>query len=920
MKPIILAGALLLSASAYAAEIFPNPQSVTDNGTAFASASATYRLTGADAADADAVAALRAKLPVSDAGTIEIIIGEKGDDAVSAYADKIPANEQGYYLTVDANRVVIAGADNEGTYYGVQSFLQLASQPQVSACEVLDWPTIADRGVIEGYYGNPWSQEDCMDMFEFFDHNKMNVFIYGPKNDPYHKSNWAEAYPADKAAELQQLATEGLKHKVHFVWSIHPGNAIEGDNMEKAKQKFLKMYDLGIRQFGVFFDDIGGEKVDAQIAYLNFINKEIVKAKPDVAPLIVCPTEYCISFAGGQNTSSQYLPKLGAGLDSDIQIMWTGAGVVDMNQNSAADWFTNKTGRKPYIWLNYPVNDYGYEGGPLLMSPYEAPDAQIPSKIQAFCSNPMEYYEASKVALYGIGDFTWNPTAYNADANWEKALSYLFPDNTDAFRTYCQSNFYYPQCTHGLVVKWHETPEFKALIDADKTINANNAAAYRAYFDNQVATADELLGLTDHRMVQEIKEWIEVYRMQGERGQLVDDMFSALQAKNGDAFLAAYVDYMQLTDSADHHLSREGWPVRNYLPKSAPEYVRGWMSDAVETLIQQFKDGGYDYPADLFPFRVLETGTYYILYNGKYLSNGTGAAANSPAQPQFLAAIDNINPARQSWRLEYIPTKGRYALRSVHDNRYVNEIMNFASDRYSDDWNTYEITPLGELYAIQNAERGGTKYWTVNSSDKFTQGTSTAWNLDNFKFQIVSANETVNPDPKGFEPGEYYILNEEGKALNRNSSTNELTFVTLPENPTSTFKWTLAVESSGRISIKQGTRYINELGVIGTNPFYVEWNTYEILLKDGKLAIRNAGSAGTQYWTIGSDGKITKGSQSRNDSFVFRLKSTSDNDAINSISVDADESETTYDLQGRRVANPAKGGIYVRNGRKFLVK
>ncbi|MDE6818812.1 MAG: hypothetical protein K2J09_06515 [Muribaculaceae bacterium] len=259
-------------------------------------------------------------------------------------------------------------------------------------------------------------------------------------------------------------------------------------------------------------------------------------------------------------------------------------------------------------------------------------------------------------------------------------------------------------------------------------------------------------------------------------------------------------------------------------------------------------------------------------------------------------------------------------MRSVHDNRYVNEIMNFASDRYSDDWNTYEITPLGELYAIQNAERGGTKYWTVNSSDKFTQGTSTAWNLDNFKFQIVSANETVNPDPKGFEPGEYYILNEEGKALNRNSSTNELTFVTLPENPASTFKWTLAVESSGRISIKQGTRYINELGVIGTNPFYVEWNTYEILLKDGKLAIRNAGSAGTQYWTIGSDGKITKGSQSRNDSFVFRLKSTSDNDAINSISVDADESETTYDLQGRRVANPAKGGIYVRNGRKFLVK
>lgn len=919
MKLISLSAALLVSAGAYAADIFPTPQKVADIDCYYETATATYRLTGASDADADAVAALRSKLPVADNGSIELIIGEKGDAAVAAFADRIPANEQGYYLAVDDKRVVIAGADNAGTYYGVHSFLQLVGGDRVFGCTVEDWPVTASRGVIEGYYGNPWSQEDCMDMYEFFDRNKMNVFIYGPKNDPYHKSNWAAEYPADKAAELQQLATEGLKHKVHFVWTIHPGNAIEGDNMEKAKQKFLKMYDLGIRQFGVFFDDINGEKVDAQIAYLNYLNREIVKAKPDVAPLIVCPTEYCIGFAGGWNTSSQYLPKLGAGLDKDIQIMWTGAGVVDMNQNSAADWFTNKTGRKPYIWLNYPVNDYGYEGGPLLMSPYEAADVNIPSKIEAFCSNPMEYYEASKVALYGIGDFTWNPAAYNADANWEKALKYLFPDNTDAFRTYCQSNFYYPQCTHGLVVKWHETPEFKALIDADKTINANTAAAYRAYFDKQVATADELLALTDNRLVSEIKEWIEVYRMQGERGQLLDEMFHALEAKNGEAFLQAYMDYSQLTDSADHHRSREGWPVRSYLPKSAPEYVRGWMGEAVETLVQQFKDGGYDYPSDLFPFRVLETGTYYILYNGKYLSNGTGAAADSPSSPKFLAAVDDINPARQSWRLEYVPTKGRYSLRSVHDNRYVNEILNFGTNPYSDDWNTYEITPLGDFYAIQNAERSGTKYWKVNNLDRITQSTVSTWKLDNFMFQIVPADQTVNPDPKGFEPGEYYILNEDGKALNRNASTNELTFAELKENPTSTFKWTLAVESNGRVSIKQGTKYINEKGVIGTNQFYADWNTYEILLSGDKLAIRNAESAGTNFWLIGSNGKITNGSQSMSDSFVFRLKPVNTTDSISDLNADSAAADAIYDLQGRRVENPSKG-LYILNGRKILVK
>lgn len=914
-----LVAALAVCASASAATIFPNPQKFTAGSGSYDTAGATYRLTGASDADADAVGVLQAKLAPTASGAIEIVIGEKDDAAVSAYAARIPDHAQGYYLSVTPTKVVIAGADGEGTYYGVQSFLQLAAGDKADACEVEDWPTTADRGVIEGYYGNPWSREDCLDMFDFFDRTKLNTFIYGPKNDAYHKSKWAEPYPADKAAELRELATEGLKHKVHFVWAIHPGNAIEGADTTRALAKFEAMYNLGIRQFGVFFDDISGEKVDAQIAYLNFLNRKMVHAKPDVKPLIVCPTEYCISFAGGWNTGSQYLNKLGAGLDADIQIMWTGAGVVDMNQNAAADWFTNKTGRKPYIWLNYPVTDYGYEGGPLLLSPYEAADVNIPSKIEAFCSNPMEYYEASKVALYGIGDFTWNPTAYDADSNWEQALSYLFPDNTDAFRTYCRSNFYYPQCTHGLVVKWHETPEFKALIDADATINANTAAAYRAYFDKQVATADELLGLTDHRLVNEIKEWIEVYRMQGERGQLLDEMFRALEQNNGDAFLDAYTDYAALTDSADNHYSRDGWPVRKFLPKSAPEYVRGWMTGAVEALIEQFKAGGYDYPADLFPFRVLETGTYYILYEGKYLSNGSGAAADTPSSPKFLDEVDNINPARQSWRIAYDSAKGRYSLRSVHDDRYVNEIFNFGTNPYSADWNTYEITPLGDFYAIRNAERGGTKFWSVNKVGRLVNSSNEGWNLENFVFQIVPADKEINPDPKGFEPGEYYFLNEEGKALYRNVSNDELNFATLPAKPTSAYKWTFGIEDNGRISIRQSGKFINEKGVISVNAFYADWNTYEIYLTaDGKMALRNAESAGTDFWSTDNNGRPCKGSQGLNDSFIFKLKSTDDESSISELRAEP-AAEAIYDLQGRRVAAPARG-LYIINGQKTIIR
>lgn len=60
------------------------------------------------------------------------------------------------------------------------------------------------------------------------------------------------------------------------------------------------MYDLGFRSFAVFFDDIGGEgaKPEGQVEFLNYLNKEFIHKKPDVTPLIVCPTAY--SGGGGR--------------------------------------------------------------------------------------------------------------------------------------------------------------------------------------------------------------------------------------------------------------------------------------------------------------------------------------------------------------------------------------------------------------------------------------------------------------------------------------------------------------------------------------------------------------------------------------------------------------------------------------------
>lgn len=924
--PLALGGTLTASA----ADIFPKPRNMTASGaSAFPSAGTTFRLTGADDADAQAVASLSSAISPSASGSVEIIVGEAGDPAVASLSDKIPANEQGYYLSVAPGRVVIAGRDGYGTYYGVLSFLQLLEDNDaVAEVEVTDWPATPVRGVIEGYYGNPWSHDDCLDMFEFFDRNRMNTFIYGPKNDPYHRGRWAEPYPDDQAAALSELAREGLRHKVNFVWAMHPGNSITGDNPEKARLKFEKMYELGIRQFAVFFDDIGGQNVDAQVEYLNFINQKFIHAHDDIAPLIMCPTEYCISFAGGWNTQSTYLPTLGKGLDDDIEIMWTGAGVVDMNQDSAADWFTQRTGgRKPFIWLNYPVTDYGYEGGPLLLSPYQPAADGIHSKTTAFCSNPMEYYEASKIALYGIGEFSWNPEGYDPWDNWHSAIRFIMPDDADALETYCYSNFYYPSNTHGLRVAYDETPEFTAITANTPDLTTASAPTFSAYFDNQIATADHLLSLSSSRLVKEIAEWIEVYRMQGERGLLLADLRAALDAHDGDAFANAYREYTALTDSAETHYSRYGWEVRNFLPKSAPQFVEPFIKAQAIALANEYRDGDYDVPSDLFPPQIVDNGTYYIVYDGKLLSNGSGEANDTPRFPTFRAEIDDVNSARQAWIIRYDMELDRYSIISAFDDRYINEkgefTVNASTNPFEPAWHTYLIRELGGNFAIRNGGSAGSNFWTTDGTriSKGEHNDKSPYDPADFMFQIIPVSDEITPAEGIDSEAEYVITDLKGHVLRRNN--NDLEFIDAPETLRASHKWHIALDSvSNRFKISQGDKFINEKGRISVNAYYPDWNSYELYGDGhGRYAIRNADKAGTDFWII-SNGLIEKGGNlNLMDAFQFIIRRADKYSGIDAVEADNSSASVAggaYDIMGRPVDAASARGFIILDGKKIV--
>ena len=230
VKTVIISTMLSLifamgTATAQSVKISPIPQEISWGEEVAFDNSATYTLIGEADADIDAIRLLKENF-TTDGGSVQLIIGERGDASVAAYESLIPQKSEGYYLSVENDKVIIAGNDGSGTYYGVQSYIQIASQPQVMQVTISDYPSVPQRGLVEGYYGNPYSEANRMGLFKFFGRQKMNVYIYGPKDDVYHKDRWREEYPANLAAKITEYVNAAKANKVDFVWAIHPGNDI----------------------------------------------------------------------------------------------------------------------------------------------------------------------------------------------------------------------------------------------------------------------------------------------------------------------------------------------------------------------------------------------------------------------------------------------------------------------------------------------------------------------------------------------------------------------------------------------------------------------------------------------------------------------------------------------------------------------
>lgn len=505
--------------------VYPTPQSLTLTGKTIILNTPVF-VNGATEADSIATKELRQLFQTGERKkNYTIHIGERGDKAVRKYTAMIPDVSGGYYLSILPDQMVIAGHDERGTFYAVQTLKQLLKDHRLPEIEIKDFPTIAYRGVVEGFYGQPWSHEDRIRQLRFYGENKLNTYIYGPKDDPYHSSpNWRKPYPEKEARQISELVALSKANKVDFVWAIHPGQDIQWNEKDRQAllDKFENMYRLGVRSFAVFFDDISGEGTDPlrQAELLNAIHDQFIARKTDVTPLIMCPTEYNKSWSNPK--PGTYLDILGEKLYPSIMIMWTGDRVISDITREGLEWINHRIKRPAYVWWNFPVSDYVRDH--LLMGPAYGLDLKAGQQMSGFVSNPMERAEASKIAIFGIADYSWNPAKYDSSSAWETALQTIMPHATAAFRTFASHNSDLGKNGHRY--RRDESVEIKPVIEKfllsyqKREIREKESEHIRQEYIKIAESPAQIIASNDNpALIKEIMPWLKQFEVLGKAGQ-----------------------------------------------------------------------------------------------------------------------------------------------------------------------------------------------------------------------------------------------------------------------------------------------------------------------------------------------------------------------------------------------------------------
>ena len=288
-------------------------------------------------------------------------------------------------------------------------------------------------GVVEGFYGQTWTQDQRFQLFNWMSDWGLNAYFYSPKDDLKHRAIWRELYDKKELGALERVVSASQRHEIQFIYGLSPGLDIrfsEADEIELLKRKYQQLIELGVSNFALLFDDLPGSMTEedtsvfdsvaaAQCSIANAVCswiQETVNGR-----LLFCPTPYCDRMDRWNLGGKGYLDTIGKKLDPHIDFLWTGPEIIseEISVTSIAS-LAERIGRTPIIWDNLHANDYDMRRH--FCGPYSGRSAKLLDHVAGIVANPNNEFWMNFVPLRTMAQFCQTPGEYNPRLAFEEAI------------------------------------------------------------------------------------------------------------------------------------------------------------------------------------------------------------------------------------------------------------------------------------------------------------------------------------------------------------------------------------------------------------------------------------------------------------------------------------------------------------------
>jgi hyaluronoglucosaminidase len=285
----------------------------------------------------------------------------------------------------------------------------------------------ANLGVIEGFYGEPWSWGERADYVGFLRKHGFSFYIYAPKGDLYLRKKWREPFPKVLEEKLAKLAGQCHSAGIEFGIGFSPYEIYLSPfdlEVKKQLQARLDVFNrIGVNKLAILMDDMKGDLPTLAARQVEIVNWMVARSK--AKQFVFCPTYYSadpvLEKLFGKMPEG-YLGQLGKELDPKVSVFWTGELVCSKSYTPEHLKETSeRLGRKPFLWDNYPVNDGPRMCKFLHLSPFTGRPPAMGEWLHAHAVNPMNQAALSKIVLLTLKASYDKGAAYDPAKAFKKA-------------------------------------------------------------------------------------------------------------------------------------------------------------------------------------------------------------------------------------------------------------------------------------------------------------------------------------------------------------------------------------------------------------------------------------------------------------------------------------------------------------------